>query len=209
MSPAARLGDLDATTSAIAPPAITVLASTAERYVAPCIQARLAASSEMKRARSKASPSFGSGIAALVSLKCSGPSFPLGFSTSRIWRLIVAFMAFPPVTCDDYCSSCRAENHSTRLAQRAWCSPAVWLASEYRDSLLAQAACNDLAACIVSLPPSVGIAAALGGDPSGVLAISLTYSSLASELSVAGCEPGLEPGTRCLETSSPAPFCAK
>src|SRR6516162_7640880 len=52
----------------------------------------------------------------------------------------------PPVTCDDYCSSCRAENHSTWLAQRAWCSPVMWLASEDRDSLLAQAACNDLPA---------------------------------------------------------------
>src|SRR5882672_6258374 len=28
-------------------------------------------------------------------LKCSGPSFPVGFSTSRTWRLTVAFMAFP------------------------------------------------------------------------------------------------------------------
>jgi hypothetical protein len=30
-------------------------------------------------------------------LKCSGPSFPLGFSTSRIWRFTVAFMAFSPL----------------------------------------------------------------------------------------------------------------
>src|SRR5438876_139128 len=43
------------------------------------------------------SPSFGSGIVPSDSLKCSGPSFPDGFSTSRTWRLTVAFMAFSPL----------------------------------------------------------------------------------------------------------------
>jgi len=39
----------------------------------------LAASSEIYRTRSNASPSFGSGIADVFSLKCSGPSFREGF----------------------------------------------------------------------------------------------------------------------------------
>jgi hypothetical protein len=34
---------------------------------------------------------------ALDILKCSGPSFPAGFSTSKTWRLTVSFMAFPPL----------------------------------------------------------------------------------------------------------------
>src|SRR5258706_6468438 len=36
-------------------------------------------------------------MAALDILKCSGPSFPLGFSTSKTWRLTVSFMALPPL----------------------------------------------------------------------------------------------------------------
>src|SRR4051794_7916620 len=34
-------------------------------------------------------------MAPSIILKCSGPSFPVGFSTRRTWRLTVAFMAFP------------------------------------------------------------------------------------------------------------------
>src|ERR1700682_5246374 len=35
-------------------------------------------------------------MAPLDILKCSGPSFPVGFSTSKTWRLTVSFIAFPP-----------------------------------------------------------------------------------------------------------------
>src|SRR4029077_9135603 len=34
---------------------------------------------------------------ASVILKCCGASFPVGFSTSRIWRLTPSFMVLPPV----------------------------------------------------------------------------------------------------------------
>src|SRR5258708_34027877 len=53
----------------------------------------------MYRTRTNTSPSFGSGMSLLDILKCSGPSFPLGFSTSKTWRLTLSFMAFPPLVC--------------------------------------------------------------------------------------------------------------
>src|ERR1700732_2857521 len=36
-------------------------------------------------------------MGAWANLKCSGPSFPVGFSTSKIWRLTLSFMAFSPL----------------------------------------------------------------------------------------------------------------
>ena len=51
--------------------------------------------------------------AALVSLKCSGPSFPLGFSISRIWRLTVALMSFSPLRRDASRCSWRMMWHAT------------------------------------------------------------------------------------------------
>src|SRR3954451_16053261 len=45
-------------------------------------------------------------------LKCSGPSFPVGFSTSRIWRLTLSVMVFPP--CARHCERKRSNPEATK-----------------------------------------------------------------------------------------------
>src|SRR5882757_3510513 len=83
-------------------------------------------------------------MAPLDILKCSGPSFPVGFSTSRTWRLTVSFIAFPPyLSVLDAIGGaetgglhrlCAAHDASRRrlIPQREHCSKCLRVGSELR-----------------------------------------------------------------------------
>src|SRR4051812_26019313 len=60
--------------------------------------------------------------------KCSGPSLPLGFSASRIWRLIVPLMALSPLA--DMSCSLLVQTCACELGSCPDCAPPIHFTPE-------------------------------------------------------------------------------